>query len=596
MAEIKNKPLAKQIKKQLIESQKQAINATSNAESHIDKHLFRRFHKLRNVKRFLSFWILTVGIIILGLFWQIFAQFNYYQKLEPVPGGIYNEGLLGNFTNLNPIFANNKVDSSLSRLIFGSLITFDNNNKISYELASSMKVNSTGTSYSLTLRPNLKWQDGKPLTAADVLFTFRLIQNPDVNSPLRSYFDGVSFSAKGNVITFNIPNPLASFPDYLNVGILPQHILSTVPVSELRSSNFNTQNPIGSGPFEFKSLAVKGSDPSNAEVQINLAPYKNYALGEPKLNAFIVHAYASVNQLEKALLSGSLNGADGISVPSSKIVKNKSFKENSLILTAGSYVFFRTSNSVLSNQKVRSALEQAVNTNKIISSLGYKTSEVVSPFLKNQVEYNPQYAQAQFNKDAANTILTQDGWIMGSNGIRSKNGQELKFNLTIPNIEEYVNVANLIKSDWATIGAQADILALDVQDFPSALNYHQYDAVLYGISIGADPDVYAYWNSEMFNPATSRWTNLSEYKNKDADASLSAGRTRLDPVLRRVKYAPFLAAWQADVPAVGLYQPRDLYITNGTVFGLTTSNINSSADRYNNVNNWEIVEAKVTEK
>ena len=170
MAEIKNKPLAKQIKKQLIESQKQAINATSNAESHIDKHLFRRFHKLRNVKRFLSFWILTVGIIILGLFWQIFAQFNYYQKLEPVPGGIYNEGLLGNFTNLNPIFANNKVDSSLSRLIFGSLITFDNNNKISYELASSMKVNSTGTSYSLTLRPNLKWQDGKPLTAADVIF------------------------------------------------------------------------------------------------------------------------------------------------------------------------------------------------------------------------------------------------------------------------------------------------------------------------------------------------------------------------------------------------------------------------------------------
>ena len=100
----------------------------------------------------------------------------------------------------------------------------------------------------------------------------------------------------------------------------------------------------------------------------------------------------------------------------------------------------------------------------------------------------------------------------------------------------------------------------------------------------------------MFNPATSRWTNLSEYKNTEADTALSAGRTRLDPVLRRVKYAPFLAAWQTDVPAVGLYQPRDLYITNGTVFGLTTSNINSSADRYNNVNNWEIVEAKVTEK
>jgi peptide/nickel transport system substrate-binding protein len=426
-----------------------------------------------------------------------------------------------------------------------------------------MAVNSAGTSYTLNLRPNLKWQDGKPLTTADVLFTFRLIQNPDVNSPLRSYFEGVSVTAKGNSVTFTIPNPLSSFPDYLNVGILPQHILSTVPVSELRSSSFNTQNPIGSGPFVYKSLAVKGNDPTNAEVQINLAPNKSYVLGEPKLNAFIVHAYASQNQLVSAMLSGKLNGAEGISVPPTKILKNKKFVENNLTLTAGSYVFFRTTNNVLSDQKVRSALEQSINIKKIIEDLGYNATAVDSPFLKNQVEYNQQYAQNPFNLESANAILDQDGWVRGSNGVRAKNGQSLKFNFTIPNIAEYVSVADKIKADWQNVGAQADIMTLDIQDFPSALNYHQYDAVLYGISIGANPDVYPYWASEMFNPATGKWTNLSEYKNTSADASLSAGRTRLDPILRRVKYAPFLSAWQADVPAVGLYQPRDLYITNG---------------------------------
>lgn len=596
MAEIKTKPLAKQIKKQLIDSQKQAMIAASSTESHINKHLFRRFHRLANVKQFLSIWMLTILVILLGLFWQIFAQFNYYQKLEPVAGGIYNEGLLGNFTNLNPIFATNNVDTSLSRLIFGSLITFDNNNKISYELASNMSVNSIGTSYTFTLKPNLKWQDGQPLTASDVVFTFNLIQNPDVNSPLRSYFEGVKISSKDNMVTFTTPNPLASFPDYLNFGILPEHILGSVPSNELRSSSFNTQNPIGSGPFIFKSLSVKGNDPSNAEVQINLSPYHDYALGRPKLNAFIVHVYASQSQLVNALLSGELNGADGLSVPPAKIINNKKFVDNNLILTAANYLFFRNSNEILTDQKIRSALELSVNTNKIISSLGYKTNAVDSPFLKNQIEYNQQYAQSPYNLNKANSILDQDGWVKGADGIRSKNGQQLKFNFTIPNIAEYINVANQIKSDWQAVGAEADIVTLNVQDLPLALDYHQYDVLLYGISIGSDADVFPYWDSEMFNLSAGKWTNLSEYKNANADASLSAGRTRLDPILRRVKYQPFLAAWQSDVPAVGLYQPRDLYITDGKVFGLTTSNINSVADRYNNVNNWEIVEAKVTEQ
>ncbi|HSX24012.1 MAG TPA: hypothetical protein VLE74_02825, partial [Candidatus Saccharimonadales bacterium] len=94
---------------------------------------------------------------------------------------------------------------------------------------------------------------------------------------------------------------------------------------------------------------------------------------------------------------------------------------------------------------------------------------------------------------------------------------------------------------------------------------------------------------------SSNRLNLSEYKNSAADSALVAGRSRSEPQLRVVKYRPFLQAWQQDYPALGLYQPRFLYLTNGPVAGLSDHAINSPASRFNNVQNWEIHEAKVTD-
>jgi hypothetical protein len=88
--------------------------------------------------------------------------------------------------------------------------------------------------------------------------------------------------------------------------------------------------------------------------------------------------------------------------------------------------------------------------------------------------------------------------------------------------------------------------------------------------------------------------NLSEYQSKTADASLEAGRTRLDPALRIVKYRPFMEAWQKDAPALGLYQPRLLYLTYGTVAGLNEHAVNTAADRFSNVQHWQIRQARIT--
>jgi hypothetical protein len=124
--------------------------------------------------------------------------------------------------------------------------------------------------------------------------------------------------------------------------------------------------------------------------------------------------------------------------------------------------------------------------------------------------------------------------------------------------------------------------------FQNTLSLHAYDALLYGASIGVDPDVFAYWDGSQADIRSASRLNFSEYNSPAANLSLEAGRTRLDTALRVIKYRSFLEAWQSDAPALGLYQPRYLYISHVQVYGLGTNEINTDADRFTNVQNWMV--------
>ena len=566
-------------------------------ESKLDKYFFRRLKNLKEVQKFVILWVFLILAVSILLLVQNFFLFSYYQTLKPVPGGVYNEGILGTFTSANPIYATSDADTSLSRLIFAGLFKYNNNNQLAPDLASGYSVNSKGTIYTVHLKPNLVWQDNQPLTSKDVLFTFDLIKNPDAQSPLFSSWRGVSVAAPGpTTVVFTLKDPLASFPEQLTTGILPYHLLYNIPPSDLRSASFNNANPIGSGPFELQSISVSGNSPTNAIEQIYLKPFSRYSGGQAKLIQFVVDCYASKTAMIKAFEAGQLNGMQGlVSVPK-KIAKDKNAVIHNLILTAGVYVFFKTTTPILSDKVVREALVEATNVPSIVNKLGYPTYQVNEPLLQGQLAYNPTYKEPSYNITMASELLNNDGWVKGKNGLRYKNNIPLSFNLLVSNNAEYLKVASELKSYWAKIGVNLSIINLDQTDFNNALQAHQYDSVLYGITIGTDPDVFVYWDSSQASITSVTHLNLSEYNNPIADESLEEGRTRLNPQLRIIKYEGFLKVWQNDLPALGLYQPRNLYITKGPLYGLTRSQINTSAGRLNNVNNWEINQAEVTDK
>lgn len=583
-------------RRRLRKEQQRVEDISSQAEKHIDIHLFKRFGSLTKVRRDIFSWLLLMAIIIVLLVAQNIALGGYYQTLKTVPGGIYREGVLGNFTNANPMFATSAADTTVTKLIFSGLFTFNKQGKLVGNLAKDLKIDDKGVTYTVTLKDNLKWHDGKPLTSTDVAYTYKTIQNPDTESPFQNSWRDISITTPNDkTVIFTLASPLASFKYYLTNGIVPQHILGTISPSDLRSTDFNTLHPIGSGPFKFNAITIKGDKKETAKEQIGLVPFGDYALGKPQIDEFIVNVYASEEELLDSFKDRQLNGMYGVDYIPNNIEKRKSVIVNSLPLKAATMIFFKTTApGPVGNTKVRNALVQATNNKQIVAGLGYPSRVVNAPFLAGQVGYDPGSIQLSYNPENAKAILEAEGWKIGKNNIRYKDGKPLTIVISSADSPEYTNVLRTVKKQWKKVGVDMQSRLESQADFQSTIAYHSYDAVLYGITIGADPDVYVYWDSSQADIRSSNRLNLSEYKSTAADTALESGRTRLAANVRAAKYKPFLKAWQQDSPAVALYQPRLLYATNGPVGNLPEVSLNSAADRLGNVHEWQVRQARVT--
>jgi ABC-type transport system substrate-binding protein len=144
--------------------QKQVEDLGSQAEEQLERNFFGRLERLSPVRNFVGGWLLFGALLGVLAVYELYGLAGYYQTVKPVAGGIYSEGVLGDFTTANPMFSATRVDSAVSRLIFAGLLTYDDNNQLVGDLAQSWSVNDSGTVYTVNLKPGLTWQEGKPLT------------------------------------------------------------------------------------------------------------------------------------------------------------------------------------------------------------------------------------------------------------------------------------------------------------------------------------------------------------------------------------------------------------------------------------------------
>lgn len=570
---------------------RQVEGISSVADQKLDKHLFRRLMKLVDVRRFVIGWMCLVFLLLTVVILQTKEMSAHYKKPTPVAGGSYTEGIVGSFTTANPIYATSAVDASVSRLIFAGLLKYDGNSNLKPDLAEKWTVDENRELYTVTLKPNLKWHDGKPLTAKDVVFTYSLIQNPDARSYLQSSWRGIEVKAVDDrTVTFKLPSKLTAFPHSLTTGILPQHVLAKVPADQMRSNSFNTVRPVGAGPFQIDRVQVTGNDASKEE-NIGLLPFRDYQGGEPKVNRFVIKTYKDEDQMVDSYKQKQIDAMASLSTISDEFRDDITTRELSPTTLGETTVFLKTTQAPLNDVVVRNALVSAINKQKILENIPYPLAVANQPLLSSHVGYNKAYAQATNNLAQANAQLDGAGWIKDpKTGLRSKAGAPLKFRLVSLANSEYASVTQSLQKQWRELGVDVEVALQNEQELQASASQHAYDALLYSVAIGPDPDVFAYWHSSQADVRSETRLNFSEYQSTVVNEALEGGRTRADATIRATKYKAFLEQWQKDAPALVLYQPRYLYVVRAPFYGFDVNSMVSSADRYANVENWMIKE------
>ncbi len=585
----------RRFRRKLRKRQKNALIFGQQADQKIERLLIRRFDRLISVRRFVALWVSLLVLLIFSGIIQARSLSQYYQSLRPVPGGLYTEGLIGNFTNSNPLYATGAADTAVSRLVFSGLFKYDNKNQLVGDLAQDYKLNETLNRYTIHLKHNLKWHDGHPFTAADVVFTYKTIQNIEAQSPLYSSWQSINVSKLDDyTVNFDLPNALSAFPYSLTNGIVPEHLLKNIPAQQLRSSPFNIK-PVGTGPFEWEFIEVSGTVPAEKQQRISLAAYKNYVGGKPKLDGINLLTFSDDQHLVQAFKTKQISAMSGLENVPAELRKDKGLEVYTTPLTTGVMSFFNNSRRPFDDPAVRKALIQATDRSKLTSIFDETVRLVDSPLLKGQLGYDASLSEPIYQPEGANQTLDDAGWVRGVDGVRVKNGHSLIFTLSAQDTPNYTKVAQFLQESWKPVGAKIQVVYSSRDELQgSIIANHDYDVLLYGIAIGVDPDVYAYWDSSQAAITSQGHLNLSEYKSTAADQAVESARTRADPAIRSVKYKAFLTQWSKDLPAMPLYQPNYLYISRGPVFNFERKSANSGADRFYNVQNWMVRQKRQT--
>jgi peptide/nickel transport system substrate-binding protein len=533
-------------------------------------------------------------LIITLLIFVLSGGFLFIQAITnrgpgPHYGGSLNEGLVGQPQFINPtLAATSGVDTDLSRLVYAQLLKFDEHENLIPDLAEKLPdISADKKTYTIKLKDGLKWQDGKALTAEDVLFTIQLIQNGEFSSPLRPNWSRVKISKVDDLtITFTLREVSTSFVVNFALGILPKHIWQDLSAQNFRLTDTNLK-PIGSGPFVVSEIK-KTSD--GTIKSMTLRSNRQYHEGEPYLGEITFKFYDGYDSLIAAYQGKEIQSL-GFEPFDQKAFLSTSEKINQYRINLPQYqaVFFNLpKNSILKEKAVRQALWLATDREPIITQayLG-NAAGAFSPMLEGSLGYNPDIAQTiHTNLTEAGQLLDKAGWKLDpAINLRMKNKKPLEFSLASSgNIVINVKTAQILQSQWQQLGAKVNLVIVSSRDLEDQyIRPRAFDALLFSENVGADPDPFPFWHSsQSHDPGL----NLSGFSNLEADKLLTDARQTQDVSAREKNYRQFAEIVNDQLPAIFLVRSLYIYNTPKNLQGINLSNIIHPSERFLNINKW----------
>jgi len=358
--------------------------------------------KKEKILFFSFFGIFCVSIIlfILAFYWS-------HTEIAPAYYGVLREGVVGQPRFINPIYAeSNDPDRDLINLVFSGLMKYDLEGNIVPDLVKDYQILEEGKIYELELKKGVEFHDGKPLTADDVIFTIKTIQNPDFKSSLIKRWLGVEVEKLSDYkIRFVLKNSYPGFLENLTVKILPAHIWENISPENFPLSSYNFK-PIGSGPFKFSGLE---QDSSGFIKSITLEAFKDYYAKHPYITKIKILFFENEDQLISAANSGTIDSFSPLL--SQNWIKREGYNEFNFIIPRYFALFFNSEkNKLFENKNIRLALNYLIDKERLLKdAFQNKGLPEISPFLP-EIFGLTKPDNPYFDKELAEKLFEKEGF------------------------------------------------------------------------------------------------------------------------------------------------------------------------------------------
>jgi len=495
----------------------------------------------------------------------------------PAHGGSLTEGVLGSPRFVNPLLALSDADRDLTALTYAGLIGTGPDGALVPVLAQSYDVSDDATVYTFVIRENARFHDGSAVTADDVVFTVKKAQDPSLKSPQLANWANIRAEAvDSRTVRFTLPKAYAPFLEDATLGILPARLWRDLSNEEFPFSPL-MQKPVGAGPFKVSSVKRTGN---GIIEKYTLKAFNEYALGKPYLDAINFEFFSQEADLARAYERGRVESAYGLAEPGAL--------QAPYARVFG--VFWNASqNPMFARLEVRKALSLALDRTSIVQEVlgGYGTP-IEGPVPPGSgIDVSVTSLGTDERRELARATLEKNGWAYDEEAGRwkqKKDGLTLEFTLKTSNVPELKAAAGAAKKQWEAFGVPVSLEFYEPGDLTtSVIRPRKYEALLFGMVVGRDHDLFAFWESSQRN---SPGLNVALYANRIVDGLLEDIREETDNKTALNELAELNTTIAADYPAAFIYAPDFLYVFPEKLHGVVIDQIASPADRFASVASW----------
>ena len=486
----------------------------------------------------------------------------------PAYGDTLIEASIGNVSSLIPNITSDQASRDVGTYMYNGLVTLGRDLEIAPELATSWAFSKDCLTLEFKLHPGVRWHDGAPFTADDVVFTYETTVDPKTPSPYRSDYQDVERveAIDPHTVRVTYKKPYAKALLSWAMSMMPKHLLEPyVKTGKLRDAPQNWTAPVGTGPYRFKEM--------KSGEKVVVVANQDYFKGRPNISRIVYRIIPSQATIFLELKARGVDVAGLTALQYKRQTEYPAFQKayNKFRYPGSGYTYlgFNLKDPRFADRRVRLAFAHAINKQELLDGVVLGLGrEATGPFRPGTWADNPNVKGVPYDLKKAAALLAEAGWkTRNPEGLLVKDGKPFTFELlTNQGNDERKKIAEIVQASLRDLGIGVDIRILE---WAALLKEHvkkrSFDAMILGWGTGADPDQYVVWHSSQTGPDE---LNHISYKNPEVDALLEAGRSSCVQADRTRFYHRLHEVLAEDQPLVFLYWRDVMPAVSSRIFGV----------------------------